>query len=147
VLLISAGIGVTPVLAMLHQLAAARSTRDVWWIHGARSPREHPLAAEAHTLLASLPHAREHVFYSVTAGRLSKDKLLALDVPTDASAYICGPASFMTDMRDASARLASTRPASTPSCSARCPRSIPVSPGGPPGRRTSRRGPRERGRW
>jgi ferredoxin-NADP reductase len=101
VLLISAGIGVTPVLAMLHQLAAARSTREVWWIHGARGPQEHPLAAEAHALLASLPRAREHVFYSATAGRLSKDKLLALDVPVDANAYICGPASFMTDMRDA----------------------------------------------
>ena len=101
VLLISAGIGVTPVLAMLHALAARRSERDVWWIHGARGPREHPLAAEAHALLASLPHAREHVFYSATAGRLSKDKLLALEVPADASAYICGPASFMTDMRDA----------------------------------------------
>jgi ferredoxin-NADP reductase/MOSC domain-containing protein YiiM len=101
VLLISAGIGVTPVLAMLHQVAASRSERDVWWIHGARGPRQHPLAAEAHALLASLPHAREHVFYSATSGRLSKDKLLALDVPAEASAYICGPASFMTDMRDA----------------------------------------------
>ena len=101
VLLISAGIGVTPVLAMLHALAARRSERDVWWIHGARGPREHPLAAEAHALLASLPNAREHVFYSATSGRLSKDKLLALDVPAEASAYICGPASFMTDMRDA----------------------------------------------
>jgi ferredoxin-NADP reductase/MOSC domain-containing protein YiiM len=101
VLLISAGIGVTPVLAMLHALTARRSERDVWWIHGARGPHEHPLAAEAHTLLASLPNAREHVFYSATSGRLSKDKLLALDIPAAASAYICGPASFMTDMRDA----------------------------------------------
>ena len=64
VLLISAGIGVTPVLAMLHELAARRSEREVWWLHGARGPQEHPLAAEAHALLASLPHAREHVFYS-----------------------------------------------------------------------------------
>ena len=64
VLLISAGIGVTPVLAMLHELAAARSTRDIWWIYGARGPREHPLAAEAQALLAALPHAHEHVFYS-----------------------------------------------------------------------------------
>ena len=86
---------------MLHQLAAARSTREIWWLLGAREPQEHPLAAEAHALLASLPHAREYVFYSATAGRLSKDKLLALDIPADASAYICGPASFMTDMRDA----------------------------------------------
>ncbi len=101
VLLISAGIGLTPVLAMLHELAARQSEREVWWIHGARGPQEHPLAAEAHALLACMPNARERVFYSATAGRLSKDKLLALDVPADASAYICGPASFMTDMRDA----------------------------------------------
>ena len=85
ILLISAGIGVTPVLAMLHQLAAARSEREVWWLHGARGPHEHPFAAEAHALLASLPHAREHVFYSAatapgrhrghaTPGRLTKDK-------------------------------------------------------------------------
>jgi len=101
VLLVSAGIGVTPVLAMLHELAARRSERDVWWIHGARGPREHPLAAEAHALLAALPNAREHVFYSATRGRLSKDKLLALGLPAEASANICGPASFMTDMQDA----------------------------------------------
>ena len=69
VLLISAGIGVTPVLAMLHALAAGRSERAVWWIHGARGPQEHPLAAEAHALLACMPNAREHVFYSATAGQ------------------------------------------------------------------------------
>ena len=101
VLLISAGIGLTPVLAMLHDLAAQGSTRDIWWIHGARGAREHPLAAEAHALLASLPHAREHVFYSATTGRLDKDKLVALDVPADATAYVCGPASFMAGLRDA----------------------------------------------
>jgi len=101
VLLVSAGIGLTPVLAMLHELAGRRSERDVWWIHAARSPHEHPLAAEAHALLASLPRGREHVVYSATAGRLDKDKLLALDLPADASAYICGPASFMADMQDA----------------------------------------------
>jgi ferredoxin-NADP reductase/MOSC domain-containing protein YiiM len=64
ILLISAGIGVTPVLSMLHQLAESRSERDIWWLYGARGPDEHPFAAEAHALLASLPHAREHVFYS-----------------------------------------------------------------------------------
>jgi ferredoxin-NADP reductase len=101
ILLVSAGIGVTPVLAMLHSLAARRSEREVWWIHGARGPREHPLAAEAHAQLALMPHAREHVFYSSARGRLSKDRMIALDVPADASAYICGPASFMTDMQDA----------------------------------------------
>ncbi len=111
VLLISAGIGVTPVLAMLHQLAAARSQRDIWWIYGARRPEEHPLAAEANDLLTGLPQAREHVFYSqaspppervhAVAGRLTADKLTALGLPSSGSAYICGPASFMTDMQDA----------------------------------------------
>jgi ferredoxin-NADP reductase/MOSC domain-containing protein YiiM/ferredoxin len=101
VLLVSAGIGLTPVLAMLHELATARSQREIWWIHGAHGPQEHPLAAEAHALLAALPRAREHVFYSTVAGRLSKDKLLALDLPAGATAYLCGPASFMADMRDA----------------------------------------------
>ncbi|MFJ5212376.1 MOSC domain-containing protein [Streptomyces nigra] len=110
VLLVSAGIGVTPVLAMLHELAASHSSRDIWWIHGARTPLEHALRAEAHALIASLPHGHEHVFYSAAPpggysgspgrpGRLDKDQLLALGIPADAVAYVCGPASFMDDMQ------------------------------------------------
>jgi ferredoxin-NADP reductase/MOSC domain-containing protein YiiM/ferredoxin len=112
VLLISAGIGVTPVLSMLYQLAAVPSPREVWWIHGARRPEEQPLAAEAHALLATLPHAHQHVFYSAAtpaerhrmhagAGRLTKEKLGALRLPAAGSAYLCGPESFMTDMQGA----------------------------------------------
>jgi ferredoxin-NADP reductase/MOSC domain-containing protein YiiM/ferredoxin len=112
VLLISAGIGVTPVLSMLHQLAASRSERDIWWLYGARGPREHPFAAEAHDLLAALPHAREHVFYSAATaaelhrahavrGRITKEALASLKIPTGAGGYVCGPASFMADIRDA----------------------------------------------
>ena len=112
VLLVSAGIGVTPVVSMLHQLAAQHSARDVWWIHGARGPAEHPLAAEAHVLLAALPNAREHLFYSAATpaevrsahakpGRLTADKLAALGLPPGGNAYICGPESFMADMQHA----------------------------------------------
>jgi len=112
VLLISAGIGVTPVLAMLHQLSAQPAGREVWWIHAARRPSESPLATEAHRLLAALPRAREHTFYSaaapgeyhdahVIAGRLTRQTLAALDLPAGATAYVCGPASFMTDMAEA----------------------------------------------
>ncbi len=116
VLLISAGIGVTPVLAMLHQLAADHSQRDIWWLYGARGPREHPFAAEARTLLASLPHAREHIFYSAATqserrrahaapGRLTKEALAGLAIAPGGSAYICGPASFMAGMQDALAAI------------------------------------------
>ena len=64
VLLISAGIGATPVLAMLQALAEEHSDREIWWLHGARSGRDHPFAAEARALLASLPNVRSHVCYS-----------------------------------------------------------------------------------
>ncbi|MGW0729598.1 3-alpha domain-containing protein [Streptomyces mirabilis] len=112
VLLVSAGIGLTPALSMPHERAARDSDREIWWIHGARRPQEHPLATETHALLTSLPHTQEHVFYSTAtpderrgahaaAGRLTKDKLVALSVPSDATAYVCGPASFMTDMQHA----------------------------------------------
>jgi ferredoxin-NADP reductase/MOSC domain-containing protein YiiM len=111
VLLISAGIGVTPVLSMLHELADERSDREIWWLYGARGPQEHPFAAEAHDLLTSLPRAHEHVYYSAgtpperrphaVAGRLTKDTLATLGLPASATAYICGPQSFMADMQQA----------------------------------------------
>ncbi len=101
VLLVSAGIGVTPVLAMLHDLAGQPSPREVWWIHAARDPADDALAAEVHGLLGVLPHAHEHMFYSATDGRLSKGKLEQLGLPAGAAAYVCGPAGFMADMHDA----------------------------------------------
>jgi ferredoxin-NADP reductase len=97
---------------MLHQLAASQSERDVWWLHGARGPREDPFANEAHDLLGTLPHAREHLYYSAATpaerhrahaarGRITKTALAGLAIPASASAYICGPVSFMADVRDA----------------------------------------------
>lgn len=44
VVLLSAGVGVTPVMAMLHALAAEASVRPVWWIYGARNRLDHPFA-------------------------------------------------------------------------------------------------------
>jgi ferredoxin-NADP reductase/MOSC domain-containing protein YiiM len=116
VLLISAGVGATPVLAMLHQLANLHSEREVWWLYGARGPREHPFATEARDLLASLPHAREQVYYSAASqaeresahaaeGHLTQEALAGLAVPADATAYICGPSSFMADLQKALAAV------------------------------------------
>ena len=154
VLLISAGIGVTPVLSMLHQLAAGHSERDIWWLHGARGPHEHPFAAEAHALLACLRCAREHLFYSAATpaerhrvhavpGRLSKDKLAGLGLPASASAYICGPAAFMADMQEAltaigidpariRTELFGALPSTNPGLTGQA-RRPPHQPAGPPG--------------
>ncbi len=109
VALISAGVGVTPVLAMLHRLAARRDPRPVWWIHTARDPEQHAFADEARDLLTRLPDGREHIFYTaarqpgrtpahVTFGRLTAEHLTALGIPADADAYLCGPEAFMTDL-------------------------------------------------
>src|SRR5262249_52367079 len=62
--LVRVGIGATPVLAMLHELAKEHSERIVWWLHGARSGSEHSFAPEARALLASLPNVRTHICYS-----------------------------------------------------------------------------------
>jgi ferredoxin-NADP reductase len=110
VLLISAGIGATPVLAMLHALASKHSDREIWWLHGARNSHEHPFAAEARERLASLPNVRGRVYYSRpdrndvvgrdydSAGRLSASTLAELEPPRDAEAYVCGPAAFMEEI-------------------------------------------------
>ncbi|SMF03439.1 Ferredoxin-NADP reductase [Tistlia consotensis] len=113
VVLLSAGIGATPVLAMLHALAADASARQVFWLHAARDRRHHPFAAEVRRLLSTLRNARSYVCYSRpgpddepgvdfdAAGRLSRAALEKLGVPREADVYLCGPPGFMADMKEA----------------------------------------------
>ena len=110
VVLLSAGIGATPVLAMLHSLANAASTREIWWCYGARNGAEHPFAAEAQKLLANLPHSRSFIAYSKpedsdqrgedydAPGHLNLSSLQQLRVPQTADFYLCGPPSFLTEL-------------------------------------------------
>jgi ferredoxin-NADP reductase/MOSC domain-containing protein YiiM/ferredoxin len=110
VVLLSAGIGVTPVLAMLHALATEASTRDIWWLYGARNGREHPFAEEVRGLLKALPRHHSHISYSSpnpqdranvdfdAPGRLNAEVLGELDLPRNGDFYICGPSSFMSDL-------------------------------------------------
>ncbi len=113
VLLVSAGIGATPVLSMLHALVVDAAPRAVWWLHGARNSTEHVFATEAGELLAQLPGARSQICYSsplptdtpgkdyTHRGRLDSDFLTSLSIPVDALAYLCGPEVFMDDVRAA----------------------------------------------
>jgi ferredoxin-NADP reductase len=153
VLLISAGVGATPVLAMLHALADTQSRRDVWWLHAARSRAEEPFATESRALLARLASGHQHICYSHpgpddvegrdyhTRGRLSASVLAALDLPRDAEAYLCGPAAFMADMSAALAgvgidhvrtEIFGATPGQTPGIAATPPRP-PHPPAGAPG--------------
>ena len=117
VVLLSAGIGATPVLAMLHALAADRSGRRVLWLHAARDRRHHPFAAEVRRLIRALTRGLSYICYSQpdspdklgedfdAAGRLSRSVLDIVGVPRDADVYLCGPTGFMADMKETLATL------------------------------------------
>ena len=112
VVLVSAGIGATPVLAMLHALAVEETRRKIWWIHGARNSSEHPFAAEVRELLKTLPGSRSHIRYSAPqptdrptvdfdkVGRVGVPVFEEMGVPPDADFYLCGPAAFMSGLVD-----------------------------------------------
>jgi ferredoxin-NADP reductase/MOSC domain-containing protein YiiM/ferredoxin len=113
IVLLSAGIGATPVLAMLHALAAARSTRQIMWLHAARDGQHHPFASEVRRLMRALTNGRSYIYYTRpnsidktgedfnATGRFSRSVFDELGLPRDADVYLCGPTRFMADMKEA----------------------------------------------
>jgi ferredoxin-NADP reductase/MOSC domain-containing protein YiiM len=112
VVLLSAGVGVTPLLAMLHAVASndRASPREVWWIHTARNTAYHSFAREARTLVTGLKQGhlctiysrpgeadRAGVDYDVT-GHLALQLLSELGVPQGADFYLCGPGRFLEEV-------------------------------------------------
>jgi ferredoxin-NADP reductase/MOSC domain-containing protein YiiM/ferredoxin len=113
VVFISAGVGVTPMLAMLHGAMAANAaaSRPIWWLHSARDRAHHSFAKEADDLLVALRASHRCVTYSRPApgdmlgqdfdrpGHLSLQLLQELGIPQDAEFYLCGPPSFLDDFQ------------------------------------------------
>jgi ferredoxin-NADP reductase/MOSC domain-containing protein YiiM len=112
VVLLSAGVGATPVMSMLHSLAAERSRREIWWIYGARNRVEHPFAEESRSLLKQLSRGRGYIVYSRPAaidqvgadfdapGHIDTALLERIGVSQGSDFYLCGPPSFLQNMRD-----------------------------------------------
>jgi len=113
VVLLSAGIGATPVLAMLYALVAGRSARKVFWLHGARDHKHHPFLAEVRQLMLALPNSRAYVCYSRpdsrdnmgedfdATGHLSRSVFDEVGIPREVDVYLCGPTRFMAEMKEA----------------------------------------------
>jgi ferredoxin-NADP reductase/MOSC domain-containing protein YiiM len=112
VVLLSAGVGATPVMSMLHALAAEKSQREIWWIYGARNSVDHPFADESRSLLKQLSRGRQYIVYSRPAavdqvgtdfdapGHIGAALLEKLGVSQSSDFYLCGPPSFLQNMRD-----------------------------------------------
>ena len=113
VVLLSAGVGLTPLLAMLH--AALRSpdasVRPLWWIHATHDGGSHAFAREARALLATCPVAKSVLFYSKPTardrpgvdfdieGRTDLSLLRRMGLPRDADFYLCGPPAYLDELR------------------------------------------------
>ncbi|MFG2907917.1 globin domain-containing protein [Kitasatospora sp. NPDC048286] len=105
VLLASAGIGNTPMTAMLDHLAATGSTRRIVSVHGDRDQLSHAFRAELAQLTTTLPNATSHVFYEQPLGewpaeRTGRVDLSTVEVPAGTTAYLCGPLPFLRAVRE-----------------------------------------------
>ena len=111
VVLVSAGIGVTPMVSMLHSLTESRVSAPVWFVHGARDGEHHALADEVRTLAAGREAVNSHVSFSRplpedlegrdfdAQGRVSAALLDSILPGLDADFYLCGPIAFMADLQ------------------------------------------------
>ncbi|TFW18644.1 MOSC and FAD-binding oxidoreductase domain-containing protein [Duganella callida] len=110
IVLLSGGIGVTPMVSMLHSLVDGKP-REVWWLHSARDGKHHPFQSEVQDLLKSIPGGKSHIVYtrpldadrlptfSQSVGRFDSRLLRTLALPVDADFYVCGPAGFLSAMQ------------------------------------------------
>ncbi len=120
-LLLSAGSGITPIMAMLRQLAMRRHDGDVVLLHVCRSPEDFIFSAQVQALLHSLPRLKLITWFSQSSGRMSPGALQAA-VPDLAQreTWVCGPSGLMDAVAqlwadaDISARLHSERFSAAP---------------------------------
>ncbi|MBL4671918.1 MAG: pyridoxamine 5'-phosphate oxidase family protein [Arenicella sp.] len=109
--LVSAGVGITPMLSILQTVAAQSGDRKVWFVHGARDTEHHPFAEEVRSLVAKHSNIKLHVAYSRpgladvlnqdyhSTGRVDGDLLSSLVNDTDAHYFLCGPTGFMAGIQ------------------------------------------------
>jgi ferredoxin-NADP reductase/MOSC domain-containing protein YiiM len=111
IVLMSGGVGVTPVLAMLHAVVGNGGARPIWWIHSTRNGATHAFAEEVKQLLKTYLVARSVVFYSQPSdhdllggdfdvqGRTDVALLLRMGISRDSEFYMCGPQAYLETMR------------------------------------------------
>ncbi|WP_329585243.1 hypothetical protein [Kitasatospora sp. NBC_01250] len=104
VLLVSAGIGCTPMIGMLDHLAATGATRQVIAVHADHSEQTHAFRETLRQLTGKLANASAEVWYEQPVGawpaeRTGRIDLSTLALPTGLTAYLCGPLPFLRAAR------------------------------------------------
>src|SRR3954451_2788904 len=107
VVLVSGGVGLTPMMSMLEAIARSGSARPTWFVHGAENGRVHAMADHVHSLTAGKGNITVRIFYNTpepgdVAGRsyhergfISADWLARHTPVSDATFYLCGPRPFL----------------------------------------------------
>lgn len=111
VVLASAGIGITPLLSMLHHLAGEDGSRPVWFVQSVRDGDHHPFRQEVESLTAGRPNIRHEIRYSRpqpsdvsgqdydAVGRITAQELLDLSPTLQTQYFLCGPSAFLADLK------------------------------------------------
>lgn len=107
IVLLSGGIGITPIMSMLKSLAHRRAETSIFFIHAARNSSVHALANEVRHIAAEMPNIRTHFRYDSphaddvknklcdSAGLVDRTFLREWLPSNDADFYFCGPKPFM----------------------------------------------------
>jgi nitric oxide dioxygenase len=102
IVLLSAGVGITPMVAALNRIALVNPQRRVIFAYAARDAAHHPLQADIAAARATMPNLHVATFYEdlgnaadgVMAGRMDIARLPQRDLE-QAEVWLCGPLKFM----------------------------------------------------
>lgn len=112
VVLISGGVGLTPMISMLNRVLQSPG-REIVFVHGARNSKVHAMKDHLRTVAAQHPNFKTFIFYDAPlpqdqqgkdfdfAGIVDIDKIARAVMLPDADYYICGPIPFMRLQHDA----------------------------------------------
>lgn len=108
--LLSAGVGITPVMSMLDALVSTLDRRPVWFLHGARSGREQAFRRRIAQAEQVLPNLTTHTRYSRpgrqdvaqhrhdSIGRIDMGLVRSVNAPPETHYFLCGPLGFLRDL-------------------------------------------------
>lgn len=110
VALVSAGVGITPMLAMLHAFVRTQPDRLGWFVHGSRNQRHLAFAREVEDLIGRAPQVMSRIYFSApkdggadrsphSAGRITAGDLIELTGDADCDYMLCGPTRFIGEIR------------------------------------------------